>query len=125
MSSSESRYRRHRFALEFVKQCVWLYFRFALSYRGIEEMTAKRGVPVTYETIREWCQKFGSLYELLLRRKRARIGSSGTWTKSSSRQMASNIYGEPWIKTEWSSIFWFSRSVTVGQLCASFANCCM
>jgi putative transposase len=54
---------------------VWLYFRFALSYRNIEEMMAKRGVPVTYETVREWCQKFGSLYALLLRRKRARIGS--------------------------------------------------
>lgn len=54
---------------------MWLYFRFALSYRNIEEMMAKRGVPVTYETVREWCQKFGSLYALLLRRKRARIGS--------------------------------------------------
>jgi len=54
---------------------VWLYFRFALSYRNIEEMMAKRGVPVTYETVREWCQKFGSRYALLLRRKRARIGS--------------------------------------------------
>ena len=54
---------------------MWLYFRFALSYRNIEEMMAKRGVPVTYETVREWCQKFGSLYAMLLRRKRARIGS--------------------------------------------------
>jgi len=50
---------------------VWLYYRSALSYRNIEEMMAKRGVPVTYETVREWCQKFGSLYALLLRRKRA------------------------------------------------------
>src|SRR5580698_1253453 len=58
-----------------MEQCVWLYFRFALSYRNIEEMMAKRGVPVTYETVREWCQKFGSLYAVLLRRKRARIGS--------------------------------------------------
>jgi putative transposase len=58
-----------------VEQCVWLYFRFALSYRNIEEMMAKRGVPVTYETVREWCQKFGSLYAALLRKKRARMGS--------------------------------------------------
>ena len=58
-----------------VEQCVWLYFRFGLSYRNIEEMMAKRGVPVTYETVREWCQKFGSLYAALLRKKRARIGS--------------------------------------------------
>jgi len=54
---------------------VWLYFRFALSYRNVEEMMAKRGVTVTYETVREWCQKFGSLYALLLRRKGTRIGS--------------------------------------------------
>ena len=54
---------------------MWLYFRFALSYRNIEEMMAKRGVPVTYETVREWCQKFGALYAVLLRRKRARMGS--------------------------------------------------
>jgi putative transposase len=46
-----------------------------LSYRNIEEMMAKRGVPVKYETVREWCQKFGSLYAALLRKKRARIGS--------------------------------------------------
>jgi putative transposase len=75
VSSSESRYRRHGFPIEVVEQCVWLYFHFALSYRNVEEMMAKRGVPVTYETVREWCQKFGSLYALLLRRKRARIGS--------------------------------------------------
>ena len=75
MSSSESRYRRHRFPIEVVEQCVWLYFRFALSYRNIEEMMAKRGVPVTYETVREWCLKFGSLYAVLLRSKRARMGS--------------------------------------------------
>jgi transposase-like protein len=50
---------------------VWLYFRFALSYRNIEEMMAKRGVPVTYETVREWCQTFGSLYALLLRREKS------------------------------------------------------
>jgi len=75
VSSSESRYRRHRFPIEVVEQCVWLYFRFALSYRNVEEMMAKRGVPVTYETVREWCLKFGSLYAVLLRRKRASIGS--------------------------------------------------
>jgi putative transposase len=58
-----------------VEQCVWLYFRFALSYRNVEEMMAKRGVLVRYETVRKWCQKFGPLYAVLMRRKRARIGS--------------------------------------------------
>jgi putative transposase len=58
-----------------VEQCVWLYYRFALSYRNIEEMLAKRGVRVTYETVREWCYKLGSLYAIRLKKQRARIGS--------------------------------------------------
>jgi len=73
--SKPERYHRHRFPIEVVEQCVWLYFRFALSYRNIEEMMAKRGVQLTYETIREWCHKFGPLYAAQLRTKRARIGS--------------------------------------------------
>jgi putative transposase len=75
VKTSESRYRRHRFPIEVVEQCIWLYFRFALSYRNIEEMMATRGVPVTYETVREWCQKFGSVYSARLRKKRVRLGA--------------------------------------------------
>ncbi len=73
--SSLARYRRHRFPIEVVEQCVWLYFRFALSYRDVEEMMAKRGIRLTHETVREWCQKFGALYAAQLRKKRAKIGS--------------------------------------------------
>jgi len=58
-----------------VEQCVWLYFRFALSYRNIEEMMSKRGIQVSYEIIREWCYKFDALYAAQLRKKRTRIGS--------------------------------------------------
>jgi putative transposase len=58
-----------------VDQCIWLYFRFALSYQDIEEMMAKRGVPVTNETVREWCHKFGSAYAARLRKKRVRFGA--------------------------------------------------
>jgi putative transposase len=54
---------------------VWLYFRFAVSYRNIEEMMAERGVPVTYETVREWRHKFGSAYAARLKKKRARLGA--------------------------------------------------
>jgi len=73
--SSSERYRRHRFPIEVVEHCVWLYFRFSLSYRNIEEMMAVRGVRVTYETVREWCRKFGALYAAQLRKSRSRIGS--------------------------------------------------
>ena len=74
MSAPEN-YRRHRFPIEVVEPCVWLYFRFALSYRDVEEMMAKRGVRLTYETVREWCGKFGALYAAQLRKKRAKLGS--------------------------------------------------
>jgi putative transposase len=58
-----------------VEQCVWLYYRFSLSFRDVEEMMAKRGVQLTYETVCEWCRKFGPLYAAQLRKKRAKIGS--------------------------------------------------
>jgi len=67
-------YRRHRFPPELIGHAVWLYFRFALSYRDVEELLAERGVIVTYETIRRWCQKFGQQYANALRRRRPRTG---------------------------------------------------
>ena len=73
--SKPERYHRHRFSIEVVEQCVWLYYRFALSYRDVEEMMAKRGVQLTYETVRKWCEKFGPLYAAQLRKKRAKFGS--------------------------------------------------
>ena len=70
MVSTSKKYRWHRFPIEVVEHCVWLYFRFAFSYRNVEEMMAERGVQLTYETVREWCQKFGCLYAARLRRRR-------------------------------------------------------
>lgn len=71
---SISLYHRHRFPAEVISHCVWLYFRFALSFRDIEEMLAMRGVTLTYETVREWCLKFGQTYANDLRRRSARPG---------------------------------------------------
>ena len=67
-------YRRHRFPPAIIAHAVWLYFRFALSYRDVEELLAERGVLVTYETVRHWCQKFGQTYANELRRRRPRTG---------------------------------------------------
>ncbi len=55
-------YKRHRFPPAIIGHAVWLYFRFALSYRDVEELLAERGVIVTYETVRQWCRKFGQVY---------------------------------------------------------------
>jgi putative transposase len=74
MLVASSPYRGHRFPAEIISHTVWLYFRFALSYRDVEEIMAVRGVVVTYETIREWCLKFGQTYANRLRRRRPRPG---------------------------------------------------
>jgi putative transposase len=67
-------YKRHRYPPELIAHAVWLYFRFALSYRDVEELLAERGVVVSYETIRQWCRKFGQPYANALRRRRPRPG---------------------------------------------------
>jgi putative transposase len=69
-----SLYHRHRFPAEIISHSVWLYFRFALSFRDVEEMLAMRGVTLSYETVREWCLKFGQNYANGLRRKSPRPG---------------------------------------------------
>ncbi len=74
MHADSSLYRRHRFPSEIISHSVWLYFRFALSYRDVEEILRVRGVIVTYEAIREWCLKFGQTYANGLRRRRPRPG---------------------------------------------------
>ncbi len=67
-------YAGYRFPPEIIGYAVWLYFRFTLSYRDVEELLAERGVIVTYETIRRWCLKFGQPYAHALRRRRPRPG---------------------------------------------------
>ena len=61
--------KRHRFPSEVIRHCVWLYFRFCLSYRDVEEMMAERGVVLTYESICRWCLKFGQTYANRLRQR--------------------------------------------------------
>ena len=67
-------YAGYRFPTEIISHAVWLYFRFSLSYRDVEELLAERGVIVTYETVRQWCQKFGQQYANQLRRLRSQTG---------------------------------------------------
>jgi putative transposase len=69
MSTSVS-YKHHRFPREIIAHAVWLYFRFPLSLRLIEEMVLERGIVVSYETVRRWALKFGPAYARRLRRKR-------------------------------------------------------
>jgi putative transposase len=67
-------YKRHRFPGEIISHAVWLYYRFLLSYRDVEELLAERGIAVSYETVRRWCRKFGATYADGVRRRRPRPG---------------------------------------------------
>jgi putative transposase len=67
-------YKRHRFPAEIISHGVWLYVRFCLSYRDVEELMAARGVILTYEAVRYWCRKFGQAYANQLRHRRPRPG---------------------------------------------------
>jgi hypothetical protein len=63
-------YRGSRFPVEIINHGVWLYYRFPLSFREVQEMKLQRGVVVFHETIRQWCVKFGQTYANGLRRRR-------------------------------------------------------
>ena len=67
-------YKGFRFPQEIISHAVWLYFRFSLSYRDVEELLAERGIVVTYETIRQSTRKFGQTYANQLRQRRAQPG---------------------------------------------------
>ncbi len=68
-------FKRHRFPPDVIRHAVWLYFRFTLSLRDVEEMLAERGIDVTYETVRCWANKFGPAIAANIRRKRKRADS--------------------------------------------------
>jgi len=69
-------YKRYRFPAEIIQHAVWLYFRFNLSYRDVEDLLAERGIVVTHESIRAWCNKFGLKYARRLRRRHQGFGDT-------------------------------------------------
>ena len=69
---AEISYRRHRFPPAIIQHAVWLYLRFTLSYRDVEELLAERGLDICYETVRCWVLKFGPVIARRLRRCRPR-----------------------------------------------------
>ncbi|MFB7919275.1 IS6 family transposase [Streptomyces sp. NPDC056061] len=75
MSSAPPSYKGHRYPVGVISHCVWLYFRFPLSFREVEELMLECDVIVSHETVRCWCAKFGQAYANGLRRKRPRHGA--------------------------------------------------
>ena len=76
-NNKTSTYKRYRFPIPIIRRCVWLYFRFSLSYRDVELMMTERRIVVSYETIRQWCLKFGEAHAYKLRQKRGQPGTNG------------------------------------------------
>src|ERR687891_2282061 len=69
-----SRYVRHRFPAEVISHAIWLYFRFPLSLRMVEEMLSARGIVVSHETVRQWALKFGQEFANRIRRRLPQAG---------------------------------------------------
>src|SRR6266545_4115380 len=117
-------YKKHRFPAEIISHAVWLYFRFCLSFRDVEELLFERGVIVTSEVIRKWCRKFGQHYATQLRRRRPGPATNGTSVRCFSRSKASvTICGGRSIRrgTCWTSSC--SASATRGPQRNSSASC--
>jgi hypothetical protein len=83
---TEISYRGHRFPPIVIQHAVWLYLRFTLSYRDVEELLAERGLDVSYETVRSWVLQFGAFIARRLRRAvrgRTIVGISTRWSSGS------------------------------------------
>src|SRR6476646_10921517 len=73
-TSARTRYAGYRFPAEIIGHAVWLYFRFPLGLRTVEEMLAARGIIVSHETVRQWGLKFGQAFANEIRRRLPRAG---------------------------------------------------
>ena len=70
-------YSGYRYLTQIINHAVWLYHRFTLSFRDIEELLAARGITVSHETVRNWCLKFGNRYCSQIKKRRGQLGD--TW----------------------------------------------
>ena len=77
MNSKSPSYRGYRFPPEIISHAVWLYHRFCVSFRDVEDLLAQCGITVSYEAVRLWCIKFGPEYARRLKRRQSRLGD--TW----------------------------------------------
>ena len=90
MRSQSASYHGYRFPPDIISHAVWLYYRFCLSFRDAEDLLAQRGVTVTYETIRQWCQRFGPVYARNCGAGAVGWETLGISTRCSSRSRVAN-----------------------------------
>jgi putative transposase len=119
-----SRYTRHRFPAELISHAVWLYFRFPLSLRMVEEMLAARDIEVSHETVRQWARKFGQSFANQIRRRLPAPGDK--WHLD---EVVISIAGQKhwlWRAVDQhgsSSISWFRDAATPKQPSACCESC--
>ncbi len=101
MNSKSPSYRGYRFPPEIISHAVWLYHRFCVSFRDVEDLLAERGITVSYEAVRLWCIKFGPEYARRLKRRQSRL--SDEWyldevfvTIQGRRQISLACRGSRW-----------------------------
>src|SRR5271169_7030536 len=120
----EISYRRHRFPPVVIQHAVWLYLRFTLSYRDVEELLAERGLDVSYETVRSWVLKFGPITHAGCGgavRGRAIAGISTRWSSGSPASICT-CGARSIMKARFSKSL-FSADGTNAQPSSSCANC--
>ena len=117
-------YHGYRFPPEIISHAVWLYHRFGVSFRDVEDLLAQRGITVSYEAIRLWCLTFGSAYARRLKRRQGRLGD--TWHLDevfvTIQGQRGAISGVPSIKMATSSISLSSCVATAGVPNSFFAS---
>ncbi len=86
--AAKSPYAGHRFPPEVISHAVWLYFRFPLGLRMVEELLAARGITVSHETVRQWAFKFGQAFAIRSAAGCPAPATSGPWMRSRSRSLA-------------------------------------
>ena len=72
--NDSSAYRGYQYPPNTIAHAVWLYYRFTRSFRDVEDLLAERGIVVSYESVRQWCRKFGADYARRIRKSRATLG---------------------------------------------------
>src|SRR3977135_1965237 len=108
--------RRHRFPPPVIQHAIWLYLRFTLSYRDVEDLLAERGLEVSYETVRRWVLKFGPGIARKLRRCRPRPSDRWHLDEMVVRLLASGCTrGAPPTTRARCSSSWFSAGATSGR----------
>src|SRR5882762_10118205 len=118
-------YRRHRFPPAVIQHAVWLYLRFTLSYRDVEELLAERGLDISYESVRSWVLKFGPMIARNLRRCRPQPSDRWHLDEMVVRIAGKHVYLWRAVDNEGEVLrSWSSADETGLRPSSSCASCC-